>query len=106
VANLADAADIAQQTLLLACAELSACRGENLSPWLFAIARHLIVDHYRAQNRFRFVEAYWLLSPSAGDTALRPARWPAPTASRLSRRVGGRSGREHYRFWEWGRLSK
>ncbi len=56
VANLADAADIAQQTLLLACAELSTCRGENLSPWLFAIARHLIVDHYRAQNRFRFVE--------------------------------------------------
>ena len=39
VANHADAADIAQQTLLLACAKLSSCRGENLSAWLFTIAR-------------------------------------------------------------------
>ena len=56
VSNFADAADIAQQTLLLACAEISTCRGGNLSRWLFTIARHLIVDHYRAENRFRFVE--------------------------------------------------
>ncbi len=56
VANPDDAADIAQHALLRACAELSNCRGENLWPWLFTIADHLIVDHYRAQNRFRFVE--------------------------------------------------
>jgi len=31
----------------LACAELSTCRGENLSPWLFAIARHLIIDRQK-----------------------------------------------------------
>lgn len=56
VRNLDDAADIAQQTLLLACAKRSTCRGENASAWLFTIARHLIVDHYRARNRFRFLE--------------------------------------------------
>jgi DNA-directed RNA polymerase specialized sigma24 family protein len=56
VANPDDAADIAQHVLMLACAELSKCRGENLWPWLFTIANHLIVDHYRAQNRVRFVE--------------------------------------------------
>lgn len=56
VGNLADAADIAQQTLLQACAKLGTCRGGNLSAWLLTIARHLIVDHYRARNRFRFLE--------------------------------------------------
>lgn len=57
VANPVDAADIAQQTLLLACAKLDTCRGEDILPWLFTIARHQIVDHYRARGRFRFVEA-------------------------------------------------
>jgi len=56
VANVADAADIAQQTLLLACTKLGDCRGENLSGGLFTIARNLIVDHYRTQNRFQFEE--------------------------------------------------
>ena len=57
VANSTDAADIAQQTLLLACAKRDTCRGENFSAWLCAIARHLIVDYYRTKNRFQFVEA-------------------------------------------------
>ncbi len=56
VANADDAADIAQQTLVLACVGLSRCRNENLSPWLLAIARHLIVDHHRAQSRHAFLE--------------------------------------------------
>ena len=56
VGNFADAADIAQQALLLAWAKLGTCRGENVSAWLLTIARHLIVDHYRAQNRVQFVE--------------------------------------------------
>lgn len=71
VANGTDAADITQQTLLLACAKLSTYRGENLSAWLFAIARHLIVDHYRAKNRFQFVEVGALMeTESALQTPL------------------------------------
>jgi RNA polymerase sigma-70 factor (ECF subfamily) len=57
VANAADAEDIAQQTLLQACAKLRTCRGESHRAWLFTIARHLVVDHYRAKSRVRFVEA-------------------------------------------------
>jgi RNA polymerase sigma-70 factor, ECF subfamily len=56
VANRADAADIAQQTLLLACAKRDSWRGQSYSAWLLAIARHLIADHYRAKKRFRFVD--------------------------------------------------
>jgi RNA polymerase sigma-70 factor, ECF subfamily len=57
VPNPVDAADIAQQTLLVACLRLDTCRGDNVLPWLFTIARHQIVDHYRANKRARFVEA-------------------------------------------------
>jgi DNA-directed RNA polymerase specialized sigma24 family protein len=56
VANRDEAADIAQQTLLLACAALPTCRSENPLPWLLTIARHLIVDHYRVQLRGPSVE--------------------------------------------------
>ena len=56
VANFANAEDIAQQALLLACKQLGTFRGENFRGWLFTIARHLIVDHYRAQHRFEFVD--------------------------------------------------
>ncbi len=75
VANPHDAEDIAQQTLLLACAKLGTCRGENFRPWLLMIARHLIVDHYRTRNRFRFVEA-------AGLAETEPALQTAPDAAR------------------------
>jgi DNA-directed RNA polymerase specialized sigma24 family protein len=54
VDNVDDAADITQQTVLLACAELRSSRVENLTRWLHTIAHNLIVDHYRAQSRFRF----------------------------------------------------
>jgi len=57
IRNAADAADIAQQALLLALAKGSSRRGANASAWLFAIARNLIVDHYRVRGRFRFLEA-------------------------------------------------
>lgn len=55
VANPADAADISQQALLLACTKLETFRGDNLPGWLFAIARNLITDYHRTKNRFRFV---------------------------------------------------
>lgn len=67
VANSADAADIAQQALLRAWAKRRHCRGESFSGWMFTIARHLIVDHYRAKGRFQFVE---LATVIEGEPAL------------------------------------
>jgi len=55
VKNADDAADISQQAMLLAYEERSTCDIESLSSWLFTVARHLIVDHFRSQNRFRFM---------------------------------------------------
>jgi len=75
VDNLADAADIAQQALLLACVEADTCRSESPSPWLAAIARHLIVDYYRARGRFRSVPI------TEGLAETEPALRTAPDAA-------------------------
>jgi RNA polymerase sigma-70 factor, ECF subfamily len=64
VANRADAADISQEALLIACAKLGTFRGDNLNAWLFAIARNLIIDYYRSQGRFTFVA----VTPAEGET--------------------------------------
>ncbi len=76
VSNHADAADIAQQTLLLACAKSETFRGKNFSGWLFTIARHLIVDHYRTQNRFQFLAVEALVETE-------PALWTPRDAVRV-----------------------
>jgi DNA-directed RNA polymerase specialized sigma24 family protein len=52
----ADAADIAQQALLLACSDHGGSRIANVDAWLRCIARHLIIDHFRAGNRYTSVE--------------------------------------------------
>jgi DNA-directed RNA polymerase specialized sigma24 family protein len=52
----ADAADIAQQALLLACSDNGGSRIANVDAWLRCIARHLITDHFRARNRHSSVE--------------------------------------------------
>ena len=78
VANVADAADIAQQTLVQACANLSTFRGDSLRAWLFTIAQNLIVDHYRAQKRFQFVEV-----ERAALAETEPALHTAPGAVRV-----------------------
>ena len=64
VANRADAADISQEALLIACAKLATFRGDNLHAWLYAIARNLIIDYYRSQGRFTFVT----VTPAEGET--------------------------------------
>jgi RNA polymerase sigma-70 factor (ECF subfamily) len=71
VRNADDAADIAQQALLLAFKNRETCRNQDGSGWVFTIARNLIVDHYRARGRVRFMEA-----EAVADTepALRTAR--------------------------------
>jgi DNA-directed RNA polymerase specialized sigma24 family protein len=54
LSNPDDAADIVQQTALLACAASGEGRIDDLPRWLFTVAHHLVVDHYRAQRRYRF----------------------------------------------------
>jgi RNA polymerase sigma-70 factor (ECF subfamily) len=63
VGNPADAADLSQQALLLACSKLETFRGERILAWLYAIAHHLIIDYYRTRNRFHFVP----IMPDAGE---------------------------------------
>jgi RNA polymerase sigma-70 factor (ECF subfamily) len=75
VANRADAEDIAQQALLVACAKFKTLRGENLKGWLWTIARRLIVDFYRTQRRFEFVD-----TEDATHLAAEPALQTDPEA--------------------------
>jgi DNA-directed RNA polymerase specialized sigma24 family protein len=56
VPDPADAADIAQQALLVACSDHGGSRIANVDAWLRCIARHLIIDHFRAGNRYSSVE--------------------------------------------------
>ena len=72
VPNRADAADIAQEALLVGCAKRLTCRSQNRSAWLFAIARHLIVDHYRSMNRHKFLDVETLSDAESGVS--RPGR--------------------------------
>lgn len=71
VANGSDAADIAQQAIVLAWTDIGSSPG-NLSGWLLAIARHLIVDHYRSQRRFEFVDLDSALVESEPELQTRP----------------------------------
>ena len=75
VTNHADAADIAQQTLMLGCAKFGTLRGDNVIGWLLVIARHLIVDHYRTRARLCFVTV-----DRAADEAREPALQVTPDA--------------------------
>jgi DNA-directed RNA polymerase specialized sigma24 family protein len=55
VANRADAADIAQETLLAAWATFQADRSGPIDEWLTAIARKRIADYDRARDRVHLV---------------------------------------------------
>jgi RNA polymerase sigma factor (sigma-70 family) len=55
VANSADAADISQEVLTIACANLDTFASARNDGGLFAIAHRLIVDYYRARNQTDFV---------------------------------------------------
>src|SRR5689334_10172107 len=55
VANRADAADLAQETLLDGWATFDAIRADPVDEWLFAIARKRMADYDRARQRIRLV---------------------------------------------------
>jgi DNA-directed RNA polymerase specialized sigma24 family protein len=57
VHNPDDAADIVQQTALLACEQRGTRHIDNFARWLLTVAHHLIVDHYRSGSRFTFTAA-------------------------------------------------
>jgi len=65
VANRADAADIAQETLLAAWATFQADRREPIDEWLTAMARKRIADYDRARDRIHLVA---IESAAAGET--------------------------------------
>jgi DNA-directed RNA polymerase specialized sigma24 family protein len=56
VPDPADAADIAQQTLLRAWSDHRGSRIGNVDAWLRCIARHLIINHFHAGSRHNSVE--------------------------------------------------
>jgi DNA-directed RNA polymerase specialized sigma24 family protein len=56
IPDSADAADIAQQALLLAWSDHGASPIANVDAWLRCTARHLIINHFRAGNRYSSVE--------------------------------------------------
>jgi DNA-directed RNA polymerase specialized sigma24 family protein len=82
VADPADAADIAQQALLLACSNRCGSRIANVDAWLRCIARNLIIDHFRAGNRYSSVELRDALADSEPVLRTRP---DLPIAIRESR---------------------
>ncbi|TMA23177.1 MAG: hypothetical protein E6J85_02760 [Deltaproteobacteria bacterium] len=82
VPDPADAEDIAQQALLFACSDQRGRGIANVDAWLRGIARHLIMDHFRAGNRYSSVEMVDTLADS--EPALR-TRSDLPIAIRECR---------------------
>jgi len=72
VADRADAADISQQALLIACSDQRANAVDNVDAWLRCIARHLIIDHHRDGNRYSAVELRDALADSEPSLRSRP----------------------------------
>jgi hypothetical protein len=65
----------------------------NHRPWLFKIARHLIVDHYRERNRFQFVDASALAAEPALQTRSDAVPEACARGERLSCMLGCVIGR-------------
>jgi DNA-directed RNA polymerase specialized sigma24 family protein len=82
VPDSAEAADIAQQALLVACSDDGGSRIANVDAWLRCIARHLITDHFRVRNRYTSVELRDALADS--EPVLR-TRGDLPVAARECR---------------------
>jgi RNA polymerase sigma-70 factor (ECF subfamily) len=54
VKNEADASDILQDTFLKIHDNISGLKNKNLiKPWIYQVARNLVIDYFRAQNRNR-----------------------------------------------------
>jgi RNA polymerase sigma-70 factor (ECF subfamily) len=83
--SLADGEDVVQDTLAIACYELSQMKAlPPLRPWLFRIAHNRAIDHLR-RERLRQAEPLDAAADVAGDAASEPdealARQPAVRAA-------------------------
>jgi DNA-directed RNA polymerase specialized sigma24 family protein len=86
VDNCADAADIAQETLLAGWATSPAARGEPVGEWLFAIARKRIADYDRGRDRIHLVA---IDSTRETETALQIGADAVVARCECHRRVDG-----------------
>ena len=86
VENRADAADIAQETLLAAWATVPEVRGEPVDEWLFALARKRIADYDRARDRVHLVA---IDSARETETALQIGADAVVARCECQRRVDG-----------------
>jgi len=86
VENRADAADIAQETLLAAWATVPEVRGEPVDEWLFALARKRIGDYDRARDRVHLVA---IDSARETETALQIGADAVVARCECHRRVDG-----------------
>jgi len=86
VENRADAADIAQETLLAAWATVPEVRGEPVDEWLFALARKRIADYDRARDRVHLVA---IDSARETETALQIGADAVVARCECHRRVDG-----------------
>ena len=89
VANRADAADIAQETLLAGWAAFDSVRGEPVDAWLFAIARKRMADYDRARQRTRLVAIDEAAATRRTKTALRIGADAVVARCDCRRRVDG-----------------
>src|SRR5262245_24792023 len=88
VANRADAADIAQETLLTAWATFHAGRREPVDEWLFAIARKRIADYDRSRQQIHLV-AIDAVATHKTETALQVGADAVVAKCECHRRVDG-----------------
>lgn len=85
------AEDLLQETFLRIHRRLETLGdGERLAPWVFQIARNLVVDHYRARGRVRHLpesEAELKTAPSRSEylnASKEVASWLPPTIDSLT----------------------
>jgi RNA polymerase sigma factor (sigma-70 family) len=88
VANPADAADIAQETLLFAWTNLKVSSADQIRGWLFTIAGNLIVDYDRARTEIA-VTAMDSAADAEKEPALQIPAEPIVAKCDFRRRVNG-----------------
>lgn len=56
------AEDLSSQVFLKALKYINSFKGDNFSAWLYTIARHTVIDHYRLNKDYKQIEDCWDLA--------------------------------------------